>query len=70
LAAAVLADAGSLEPCIGLYRRAMLPLLEAALARGEYALHRVLSDCPVARVAVAAEAVRNANTPEDLGTGP
>ncbi|NDD30844.1 MAG: molybdenum cofactor guanylyltransferase [Proteobacteria bacterium] len=48
--AVVVRHAGRLEPLVAIYNRAALPALEAALSRGERALHRVLARLPVREV--------------------
>lgn len=53
-------------PLPGAYRRTSLPVLEAALAREELALHRALAGLKVSRLELAASLLRNINTPEEL----
>ena len=63
---AVLAEAGRLHPCFGVYRAGALATLEARLAAGERGLTGALPAERVARVAVAARAAANVNTPGEL----
>lgn len=63
---AVLGASPELEPCIGLYRRRILPVLESALNQGDRALHRALSSCQVRTVSLPQETSRNVNAPDDL----
>ena len=65
-ALAVLAESNGLQPCIGLYRRGARPCLEAALARGDLALHAAIPPAKLVRVFIPAEHARNVNTTSDL----
>ena len=67
---AVLASTTDLEPCIGIYRIAMIDPLSAAVRSGKPALFQILNALPDGRLATCpinpAEA-KNVNTPADLG---
>jgi len=61
-----LADSGRLEPLCGAWRRRAEPLLSAAFAAGDRAVHAVLADLTVVTVRVDPDTLRNANSPSDL----
>jgi molybdopterin-guanine dinucleotide biosynthesis protein A len=63
---AVLAEAGRVHPCFGVYRRGAPEILEARLAAGERGLTGALPVERVARVAVPDRAAANINTVEEL----
>ncbi len=64
---AALARSDRLEPLCGAWWPARCcPALDRAFAGGERAVHRALSELAILEVPVAAEAVRNVNTPSDL----
>jgi molybdopterin-guanine dinucleotide biosynthesis protein A len=62
----VLADSGRLEPLCGVWRRRAEPLLTAAFAAGERAVHAAVADLAVVTVLVDPATLRNVNAPEDL----
>jgi molybdopterin-guanine dinucleotide biosynthesis protein A len=53
-------------PLPGAYRRTALPVLEARLAAGRYALRQALDELDVARVTLPEEVLLNVNRPSDL----
>jgi len=61
-----LADSGRLEPLCGAWRRRAEPVLAAAFAAGERAVHAALSGLVVVTVPVDATTLRNVNAPSDL----
>ncbi len=65
---AVLARAGKIEPCIGVYRVPMITVLGARLGAGLRSLHDAAPADHRRTVDVDARAVINANTPDDLGS--
>jgi molybdopterin-guanine dinucleotide biosynthesis protein A len=66
----VVARSGQLEPTCAIWSNSALPHLREAFAAGERALHRVLGDLVTVEVEIAADSVRNINTPADLGGYP
>ena len=62
---AVLARTDKLEPLIGLYRHACLPVLRQRLERGEHSLHDAIAAVHRQDVPLPLEAVENINTPGD-----
>jgi molybdopterin-guanine dinucleotide biosynthesis protein A len=61
---------GGIEPLLGIYEKGILPLLEEAIRREEYALHGILKRAEVRYVDVPKEfsvelEFSNVNTPED-----
>lgn len=62
----VLAQSGGVQPCIGLYRRAILPLLAERLRLGRRSLHDLVPAARQHLVAVDAREVLNVNTPDAL----
>jgi molybdopterin-guanine dinucleotide biosynthesis protein A len=64
---AVVARSHRLEPALAIWNPSAYPSLEAAFARGERALHRVLGLLRVEEVPVEPAALRNVNSPADLG---
>jgi molybdopterin-guanine dinucleotide biosynthesis protein A len=65
-ALAALARSDRVEPCVGLYRRAALPFLDACLADPRGALMRAIPEARLALVDVDPGRLRNVNRPEDL----
>ncbi len=63
---AVLANAGGVQPCIGVYRREALAVLRDALEAGEHSLHRALEEGRTRLVSIPISAVKNVNRPSDL----
>jgi len=64
---AVLADSGRTEPCIGLYRRPVIPVMRARLsAAAGAALVDLVPESRVQRVPIDPEKALNINTLEDL----
>ena len=68
-------ESGELEPLAALYHRSALPLAEARLLQGSYALHGLVTDLDT-RYLAAREvrlhsplALRNLNSPRDLARG-
>ena len=67
--AAVLADSGHLEPCIGLYRQASLTPLLRSLDGGErLSIVRRLDGVSIVGSPAPAQVTANANTPHELRT--
>ena len=67
--AAVCVKDGRPEPLFGVYRRTVLPAMEAALAAGQYKLRDLLDGLDVTYVPLPEalnDSVRNLNTPADL----
>lgn len=64
----VLARSDRLEPLIGHYARAALPMLQAGLRNGARGPKAVLDDLDTPTVSVAVADVLNVNTPGDLAT--
>ncbi|MDX2380827.1 MAG: NTP transferase domain-containing protein, partial [Acidimicrobiia bacterium] len=64
---AVVARSDRLEPALALWNPSAYPSLDAAFGRGERALHRVLGLLRVEEVPVEPAALRNVNSPADLG---
>ena len=62
----VIAVGARREPACAIWRPAALPPIRSRFDRGERAIHRALGGLLVVEVPVAAEALRNINTPEDL----
>jgi molybdenum cofactor guanylyltransferase len=60
------ATTGRDEPLCACWMPSALSVLERQFSDGERAVHRVLAALQVLRVPVAAAALRNVNTPEDL----
>jgi molybdopterin-guanine dinucleotide biosynthesis protein A len=60
----VVAQSDGIQPCIGLYRRAILPLLADRLRLGRRSLHDLAPPSRVQLVAVDARDVLNVNTPD------
>lgn len=66
----VAAWTGRWEPLCSVWSvRVALPEVEAAVASGDHALHRVIEVLGGHRVEVAADELRNVNTPDDLAHG-
>ncbi|MBL9148882.1 MAG: molybdenum cofactor guanylyltransferase [Phycisphaerae bacterium] len=65
-ALAALARTDRVEPCVGLYRRAALPFLDACLEDPRGALMRAIPEARLALVDVDPTHLRNVNRPEDL----
>ena len=68
--AAVLARTARLEPCVGVYRQAALPMLQSHLASGRRSLHDAVDVDSLHTVTVDAAALVNVNTPDALHHGP
>lgn len=62
----VLADSGRREPLCGVWRRRAEPVLTAAFAAGERAVHAAVADLAVVTVPVDPATLRNVNSPSDL----
>lgn len=58
------------EPTCAIWRASTLALLQRRFDAGERAIHGVFADLDVVEVPVDARALRNINTPEDLGRYP
>jgi molybdopterin-guanine dinucleotide biosynthesis protein A len=56
-------------PLPGAYRRSALPLLEARIATGDFALHRALAGLATRTVGAPEAELRNVNQPGDLEKG-
>lgn len=67
---AVVAVSGRREPGCAIWHSAALPKVSARFDSGERAVHRVLQALDTVEVAVAATAMRNINTLDDLGRYP
>jgi molybdopterin-guanine dinucleotide biosynthesis protein A len=69
-AVAAVARTDRVEPLCAVWRRSVLPMVEAAFDGGERRLHRVLSSMPttmpVAMVPVPDDVLRNVNAPADV----
>ena len=67
-------SAGGLESCHALYARAALPIIEAAMAEGERAPHRlfrrlaarIVAKAEIAKLDPPVRSLANLNTPDDL----
>jgi molybdopterin-guanine dinucleotide biosynthesis protein A len=66
----IVARSRQLEPTCAIWSNSALHHLREAFAGGERALHRVLGDLVTVEVEIAADSVRNINTPADLGGYP
>jgi molybdopterin-guanine dinucleotide biosynthesis protein A len=66
----VMARTEFLEPTCAIWSPTSLPHLRAAFADGERALYRVVDGLVTIEVEIAADSLRNMNTPEDLGGYP
>jgi molybdopterin-guanine dinucleotide biosynthesis protein A len=66
----VVARTQFLEPTCAIWSASALPHLRAAFGDGVRALYRVLDGLVTIEVEIAADSVRNINTPEDLGGYP
>jgi molybdenum cofactor guanylyltransferase len=66
----VVARTDRLEPTCAIWSISSLPSLRVAFAAGHRALHRVLGGLVTVEVEIAADSLRNINTPEDLGGYP
>jgi molybdopterin-guanine dinucleotide biosynthesis protein A len=66
----VVARTHRLEPTCAIWSISSLPSLRVAFAAGHRALHRVLDGLVTVEVEIAADSLRNINTPEDLGGYP
>jgi molybdopterin-guanine dinucleotide biosynthesis protein A len=69
-ALAALARTDRLQPCVGLYRRGALAVLEARLREGSLALHSTFEPGQIAAVECDLRAVTNVNHPEDAERAP
>lgn len=65
-AIAVLAVTDRLEPCVGIYCSAALPVLREHLTQGRYSLHQALHGQQVATVPLEHRALFNVNTPQAM----
>jgi molybdopterin-guanine dinucleotide biosynthesis protein A len=63
----VMARSDRAEPLCALWWPSAVHLLERRFAAGERAIHRAIDGLRLVEVAVSAGAVRNVNTPTDLG---
>jgi molybdopterin-guanine dinucleotide biosynthesis protein A len=68
-AEAVVATTDRLEPALARWNHRALDQLTATFATGERALHTALGLLDIVEVAVDPAAMRNVNTPGDLGEG-
>ena len=62
----VLAQADGIHPCVGLYRRAILPLLTERLRAGRRSLHDLAPPARRRLITVEARDVHNVNSPDAL----
>jgi len=63
--AVVMGDGGQLEPLFAVYRKSLLPRLEAQLQAEKRSMHAFLSQCRMKAVSVRKGTLVNINTPEE-----
>lgn len=63
--AVVMGDEGQLEPLFAVYRKSLLPRVEAQLQSPKHSMHSFLSNCRIKAVSVRKGTLLNINTPEE-----